>query len=135
MWREYIDRKKFAYLDFLRELIAELAEDEQAKQRNSISLNATSSNTKTLKTWEKDESRLIGVHMPIINRDPQYETLNKEENTLVLRNYKRGRCFLCRTNVSLKCFQCKVYLCCDVNGNDGVSCWQKFHFHPKLTPD
>ena len=91
-----LDRKEYTYLDFLRQLISELADDELEKKRhNTNAKEETSKTVKSLKSWEKVESRLRGVHMPKIIEEERLEWLNKEENTTIKRNLKRGNCLVC----------------------------------------
>ena len=129
-----LDRKVYTYLDFLRELINELAEDELAKTRNSANNSEDEvKETQYKKSWEHDESRLRGVHVPQIIKKDKVETLNKEANTKVTRHFKRGRCILCRHQIDICCEQCQVYLCCSENKTYGKSCWKVFHFDPDFT--
>ena len=71
-----IDRKVYTYLDFLRELIEELAQDEYAKQINPINENNTRPRQyQSKQSWESDHSRFKGMHMcQKINRE-NVETL------------------------------------------------------------
>ena len=129
-----IDRKVYTYLDFLRELIEELAQDELSKSRNTSS-EAGPKQRQHKATWNNVESRLTGMHIPQTIKERKIETLNKEQNTTVTRNFKRGKCLLCHRHEKICCEQCHVYLCCTENVAFGMSCWKAFHTLPKITVD
>ena len=113
-------------MDFVRELITELAKDELAK-KNPIAGDVTREpNKKTYKQWDNDQSRLNGIHIP------QQEKLTQPSNG---RKLRRGHCIVCDRNENILCKQCNVYLCCEVDAShsyQNLSCWEKFHTHKKL---
>ena len=129
-----IDRKLYPYLDFLRDLINELAADQLAKSRNNIE-ELVPKAKRTVRQWENKESRLRGAHWAKSVIDPHIETLNKEAKTTITRNYVRGKCLLCRKNVDITFEQCQVHLCHRENPTYGMNCFKVFHTEPKLTTD
>ena len=82
--------------------------------------------------WEKDESRLQGIHMPQRIKEESHTNINGK---IVNRKYKDGRCILCRSHSSITCDICKVHLCCEEhenNENYGMNCWRAFQTQKKL---
>ena len=126
-----LNRNVYTYLDFLRELIDELAEDEFAKKRNGgneIDGESKKATYKKLSMYEDNELRLRGIHVPQVINEERVETLNKETQETFTRNYSRSRCILCRRLIDVCCKQCQVYLCLNVKEQFGKSCWEVFHF-------
>ena len=124
-----LDRKVYTYLDFLRELIDELAQEELSKSRNTSSEEVERPNQRQHKTtWNNVESRLRGMHIPQTIKDTKSAT----------RNLKQSKCLLCHRFVTICCKQCKVFLCVSENEKSeafGMPCWEAFHTLPKITQD
>jgi hypothetical protein len=131
-----INRKDFPYLNFLRELIDELAEEELSKANDNMdAVNIIEKLVKSKKVWERDTSRLFGVHMPQIINEETVETLNQNEGTVFTRKLKRAHCMLCRRSINTTCERCQIYLCCKDNPKFGMTCWKAFHTLKKIDLD
>ena len=124
----------YTFLDFLRELIEELAKDELAKRILPLATVPTEpKQRKYVKDWENDATRMTDYHLPLIVKKVRTETKNKAAETTSNRNYKRGDCMVCERKVSMHCKQCKVYLCIEEYDGCDKSCFEMFHRVEKFT--
>jgi hypothetical protein len=132
LWYLYknLDSKKYPYLHFLRKLIEELAYGEMHRYDNFDNGTPINKKARTFQSWERDESRLRGVHFAESIEEIRFETLDKEYNTIFKRSYKRGHCRLCRLKTSNYCELCKIRLCKDKNFKFGITCFKAFHTCP-----
>lgn len=122
------------HLAFREKLIEELCNDlwdsRQLKEVEHVDKR------QKLANWEKDRSRLAGLHMPEMvytEEGRELESIKKmrEEGNSTARNYERGYCLLCTRRMSIKCATCGVYLCI-INDEEGNNCFKEWHTQVKF---
>ena len=106
-------------IDFIRPLIEQLAQDQREKYYHTPSQIYHNRN-KDWKSWEKDTSRFIGTHFPFIVVNRMVESDGRA------RNLTRGSCMVCARKITIRCKQCKVFLCCE-EFDGKTSCFETFH--------
>jgi len=114
-----LDKKKYALIDFVRELITDLS----SSGISSDQLQATMPiKHKRRDAWESDLTRLqLGNHWPKIDTDAE-STQHKKEHRLSNRN----RCVICRDKTAVYCTLCGAMLCIK-SGVGASTCWIRFH--------
>ena len=90
-----------------------------------------------LANWEKDRSRLAGLHFPEMvytEEGKDLESIKKMrvEGNSSARNYERGYCLLCTRRMSIKCATCGVCLCIIINDEEGSNCFKEWHSKVKF---
>ena len=121
--------KQYKYLDFLKQLIEELAKEELQKINGTKNANPNSTSTNTikkLKQWSSYQGRLQGAHYPVRIKCNESKKMTKDENFL------RGHCMICNKVIRSRCIECNIYLCIDTNDMNSPTCFKKFHTFEKL---
>lgn len=127
--RNNLNPNQYRYLDFLNAVIDQWSHPwiQRIAEGDAQLQNAA---RRSRVAWNKDRSRLVGRHYPvmIVNPTPERRGVG---NVPRLRNLDRGRCINCTDHANTKCIQCGVYLCCrrtplQMHIND-ENCWMKFH--------
>lgn len=127
-------------VDFLEELIVQLAEDWQKsrpKRSSPNSAGGSGSKRKHRQIYSDGEhSRLNSTlpHTPVtvaLSKD-DYEELKEEAEangvTSHLTAIDRNRCRVCKVlKPAIQCRECGVFLCVRITSNRELSCWEKFH--------
>ena len=121
------------HLPFREQLIQDLCDDIwQSRQLKEVEPVEKRQN---LVQWEKDRSRLSGLHMPEMVYTAEGMSLDKgnlrENGNTSATNYERGRCLLCSRRMSIKCATCGIFLCI-VNDEDGSNCFKEWHTKVKF---
>ena len=127
-----LSKSEYTYLDFIRELITALAQEEIDKRRNGFYSRDKVSGYKSKNDWENDYSKVVGCHTPSVIKETVEEIHNKEDGTMSKRNYHRGNCMICKAKVPTRCRQRNVTLCLNDDETE-VNCWERFHFCKKYT--
>ena len=63
-----LSKSEYTYLDFIRELITALAQEEIDKRRNGFYLRDKVSGYKSKNDWENDYSKVVGCHTPSVKK-------------------------------------------------------------------
>ena len=117
--------KSFSLLDFLGELIDDLAEPWIQLTRNEAVMAVETHHDHQFVSksgWSKRwVFRMTGQHRCIIKE--QHAT---RANGKICSHEKRGKCILCRTDIATMCDQCAVHLCVIKRG-DTPTCFDLFH--------
>ena len=95
--------------------------------------------TRNTREWNRDQYRLIGRHLPIIQHRPRDEGDSGQRLFTRTRNLRRGHCMVCGAHSNLQCKECKIYLCATVTeameDAEVRSCWERFHTLPNFLED
>ena len=90
-----------------------------------------------LDQWEKDRSRLTGLHLPEQDYTEEGKSMDPDKNLLrengntTNSTCQRGRCHLCSRKVTCKCSTCGVFLCI-LNDEHGNNCYKEWHTKAKF---
>ena len=107
-------------LEFRKVLIQELLINEIDEENEQIQSLSRFSKA----VWKKELTRLdkSGHNPEIINIPESVDKIKEKKD----HNTQRGRCFVCKKNLSIKCSKRNVFL--HLNKVDGqMSCWERFH--------
>jgi hypothetical protein len=113
-----LNPQRFPLSEFVELIMVELAEE--FRQSKVLTAGAMSRDNRTKSSWNKDRSRLVGAHFPIM------ELKDDEDRDSADNKFSRRRCMMCQRKVSNLCEQCGVALCLDAPSN-GTNCWKQFH--------
>ena len=122
------------HLEFREQLIEDLCDD--IVQSRILHQGEVVTKRQRLDQWEKDRSRLTGLHLPEQEYTEEGKSMDPDKNLRENGNTtnstcQRGRCLLCSRRVTCKCSTCGVFLCI-LNDEYGNNCYKEWHTKAKF---
>jgi hypothetical protein len=123
LYKEFMRKdKKYALLDFLTELIDNLAEPWILQMRSVCFEDSRRTGYMTKAQWSKQWlMRMSGMHRSVI-----VEKHTKRAQGRIISHEQRGKCMMCRKDIATMCQKCKVYLCTKLKDVE-PTCFDVFH--------